>query len=105
MFVDPAEMRAGANTSYNAAWLAGEGASALSRGTVTSGIFGDFAAAEDFGTALGAAHSQHLSKLRQHETRLGTFGDKAHTVASAFIDMDQRNSQALQAVLWPTTQA
>jgi hypothetical protein len=105
MFVDPEELRAGANQSYNASWLANEGATALARGTVTSGIFGGFAAADDFGTALGDAHSQHLKKLRRHETRLGTFGDKAHTAASAFIHMDQRNSEALQAVLWPTTQA
>ncbi|CAN5859793.1 hypothetical protein BH09ACT7_BH09ACT7_19730 [soil metagenome] len=105
MFVEPAEMRAGANTSYNAAWLANEGATALARATVVSGMFGGFAAAQDFGTALGAAHSQHLSTLRQHEVWLGTVGDQAHTGASAFIDMDQRNSQALQAVLWSSTQA
>ena len=61
MFVDPEELRAGANTSYTAAWLAGEGVSALSRGSVTAGMFGGFAAADDFGAALGTAHSQHLS--------------------------------------------
>jgi hypothetical protein len=105
MFVDPEEMRSGANTSYNAAWLANEGVSALSRRTVTSGIFGGFAAADDFNTALGAAHAQHLAKLKQHETRLGSLGDKAHTAATAFVDMEERNSEALRAVLWSTTQA
>jgi hypothetical protein len=105
MFVDPEEMRTGANTSYNAAWLANEGAIALSRGRATSGIYGGFASAEDFSTALGAAHNQHLAKLKQHEARLGNLGDKAHTAASAFVDMEERNSEALRAVLWSNTQA
>ncbi|WP_099023665.1 DUF2563 family protein [Mycolicibacterium palauense] len=104
MFVDVEEMRAGAAKSYNAAWLAMEGADNLSRARVTSGIFGGFADAESFQSALSGAHTQHVARLRHHENRLGVLGDKAHTTASAFVDMEERNAEALRTVLCPNTQ-
>ncbi|MGY4710757.1 DUF2563 family protein [Mycolicibacterium sp. CBM1] len=99
MQVDVEEMRSGANRSYNAAWLAMEGADQLSRARVTTGIFGDFAAAEAFHGVLGEAHSNHVQRLRDHDSRLGVLGDKAHTTASAFLDMEDRNAEALRSVL------
>lgn len=105
MFVDVDEMRAGANTSYDASWLAMEGKEKLSRANVGSGIFGDFAAADNFESGINGAHSQHVSRLRGHETRLGKLGDHAHVAASSFIDMEKRNKQALEAVLWSPTRA
>jgi len=102
--VDVEEMRSGANRSYNAAWLALEGADQLARARVGSSIFGDFTAAESFHTAVSQAHSNHVQQLRDHESRLGVLGDKAHKTASVFIEMEERNTQALRAVLWPDTQ-
>ena len=99
MEVDVGAMRSGANRSYNASWLAAEGADLLSRSPVRSGVFGDFAAAESFHGALRQSHSNHIERLRDHEGRLGVLGDKAHTTASEFIEMEERNAQALRSVL------
>lgn len=105
MKVDVETMRTGANRSYTAAGLADEGAQALERRSVSSGIFGGFAAAGDFELIMSDAHSQHVTRLRSHERRLGVLGDKGHVAASAFVDMEERNAEALRAVAWPITQA
>jgi Protein of unknown function (DUF2563) len=98
-------MRTGANRSYAAAGLADEGAQKLARRTVATGIFGGFAAAGDFEAVMSGAHTQHVAGLRNHERRLGVLGDKAHVAAATFVEMEQRNAEALRAVAWPTTQA
>ncbi|BBZ00943.1 hypothetical protein MCHIJ_03800 [Mycolicibacterium chitae] len=105
MFVDVEQMRAGANKSYAAAGFADEGVQALSRGRVCAGMFGDFAAAELFSTGIDGAHTQHATRLRNQERRLGVLGDKTHVTASCFVDMERRNTEALQAVKWSLTQA
>ncbi|KAA0110774.1 DUF2563 family protein [Mycolicibacterium sp. P1-5] len=105
MQVDVDEMRNGANRSYNAADRAHEGASALSRAAVTSGIFGDFEAAEAFHSALSRTHTHHVARMQDHCTGLGALGDKAHQAASGFGDMEERNTEAVREVLWPNTQA
>ena len=99
MEVDVGAMRSGANRSYNAASLATEGADLLSRSPVRSGVFGDFAVAESFHGALSEAHSNHIERLRDHQSRLGVLGDKAHTTASEFVDSEERNAEALRSVL------
>lgn len=76
-----------------------EGADQLSRAVVPTGIFGDFAAAESYSAAVGEAHSNHIQRLRDHETRLGVLGAKAHKTASVFVDMEERNAEALRSVL------
>jgi len=102
--IDVEVMHTGANRSYTAAGLADEGARKLGRHTVTPGTFGGFAAAGDFEGILSGAHSQHVSRLRDQERRLGVLGDKAHAAASAFSDMERRNTDALKEVAWLTTQ-
>ena len=97
MQVDVGEMRSGANRSYNAASLAMEGADQLSRAGAS--IFGDFPAAESFHSALSDAHSNHVQRLREHENHLGVLGDKGHKTASVFVDMEERNAEALRSVL------
>ena len=98
MEVDVGAMRSGATRSYNASWLAAEGADLLSRTSVRPGTFGDFAAAESFHGALSQSHSNHVERLRDHASRLGVLGDKAHTTASGFVDMEERNTEALRSV-------
>jgi hypothetical protein len=73
-----------------------EGKQELSRSSVPNGIFGDFAVAEDFQSRIGDAHSRHVTRLRNNETRLGNLGDNAHVAASAFVDMEDRNKTALE---------
>ncbi|NTY61216.1 DUF2563 family protein [Mycolicibacterium sphagni] len=99
MQVDVGEMRSGANRSYNAASFAMEGADQLNRVSVGASIFGDFAAAESFHGALTEAHSNHIQRLREHESHLGVLGDKGHKTASVFVDMEERNAEALRSVL------
>ncbi len=99
MQVDVGEMRSGANRSYTAASLAMEGADQLGRANPVSGIFGAFPAAESFHSALSEAHSNHIQRLRSHENHLGVLGDKGHKTASVFIDMEERNAEALRSVL------
>jgi Protein of unknown function (DUF2563) len=97
--VDVGEMHSGATRSYNAAWLAMEGAGRLSRASVGASIFGKFPAAESFRGALSDAHSNHVQRLRDHERHLGVLGDKAHKTASVFVDMGERNAEAVRSVL------
>lgn len=104
MEIDVEVMRTGSNRSYTAAGLADEGARALDRGTVSAGIFGGFAAAGDFEDIMSGAHSEHVGRLRNHERRLGVLGDKGHVAATTFVDMEQRNAEALRAVAWQITQ-
>ncbi len=99
MEVDVGAMRSGANRSYNAAWLAAEGADLLSRASVRAGSFGEFAAAESFHGALSQSHSNHIERLCDYESQLGILGDKAHTTATGFVDMEERNAEALRSVL------
>jgi hypothetical protein len=40
-----------------------------------------------------------------HQSNLGALGDKAHRTASAFRDMEDRNTAALRSVPWPITPA
>jgi len=102
--VDVEVMRIGSNRSYTAASLADEGAQALARGTVSAGIFGGFAAAGDFEEIISGAHAEHMDRLGNHERRLGVLGDKGHVAATTFVDMEQRNAEALRAVAWQITQ-
>jgi Protein of unknown function (DUF2563) len=103
--IDVEVMHTGAHRSYTAAGLADEGARKLALRSVTSGMFGGFAAAGDFESILADAHSQQVARLRDGERRLGVLGDKAHAAAGAFTDMERRNADALSEVAWLTTQA
>ena len=99
MQVDVEEMRSGANRSYSAAWLADEAAEHLSRMTLAANLFGAFPAARSFGAKLERTHRGQIDLLRRHQARLNTVGDNAHTAATAFEDMEDRNAEALHFVL------
>jgi hypothetical protein len=103
--VDLDEMRAGADRSYSASDFAADAVERLARGRFSSGIFGAFGAAESFHTTVGEAHSNHLRRMDAHQSNLGALGDKAHRTASAFRDMEDRNTAALRSVPWPITPA
>ncbi|WP_156688656.1 DUF2563 family protein [Mycobacterium sp. Marseille-P9652] len=99
MFVDPKLLRMGGNDSRRAGDHAHEGAAALSRGPLSSGMFGDFAAADAFHEAISSAHAQHIANLTAHHEALASFGTKADQTANGFIDMDNHNAAEMRDVL------
>jgi hypothetical protein len=98
MFVNTGTLHTGANDSHRAGEHAHDGANHLSGTSPVSGMFGDFAAADAFHEAVTEAHTHHTTKLRAHQQTLSSVGDKAHTVATAFSEMDERNASKLKAV-------
>ena len=98
MHVNTEGLRSGAGTSYNAADHAYEGAGNLSRAAIASGIFGDFAEADSFYEAVSGAHRRHVSMIESHYDKLGAAGDKAHSAAADFAEMEKRNEARLRAV-------
>jgi hypothetical protein len=98
MFVNTGTLQTGANDSHRAGEHADDGANHLLRTSPVAGMFGDFAAAEAFHEAVTQAHTHHTAKLRAHQHTLSNVGDKAHTVATAFSEMDERNASKLKAV-------
>ncbi|OJZ64759.1 hypothetical protein BRW65_28695 [Mycobacterium paraffinicum] len=98
MFVDTELLHSGGNESHRAGGHAQEGADQLARGPLASGMFGDFAAADAFHSAVTAAHTQHVKNLQGHQQTLTDVGSKAHHAAKGFTSMDQQNASDLEAV-------
>ncbi|OBJ38848.1 hypothetical protein A5621_13025 [Mycobacterium colombiense] len=98
MFVDTELLHSGGNQSHRAGGHAQEGADQLAGGTVASGMFGDFAAADAFHSAVAAAHGQHVKTLQGHSETLTGVGTKAHTAANGFTNMDKNNAAEMQAL-------
>lgn len=98
MFVDTDLLHSGGNQSHRAGGHAQEGADQLAGGTVASGMFGDFAAADAFHRAVAAAHGQHMKILQGHSETLTGVGTKAHHAANGFTTMDKNNATAMQAL-------
>lgn len=98
MFVDTGLLHSGADESHRAGGHAQEGADRLSRGPLMSGMFGEFAAAEEFHDAVRSAHTEHVKTLQAHQEALTAVGSKAHLAANGFADMDARNAAAERAV-------
>jgi len=98
MFVDTELLHSGGNQSHRAGGHAQEGADHLAEGTVASGMFGDFTAADTFHNAVTAAHGQHVKNLRGHGETLTGVGTKAHHAANGFTNMDRHNAAEMQAL-------
>jgi Protein of unknown function (DUF2563) len=98
MFVDPSLLRTGGNTSRRAGGHAQEGADHLARGPLSSGMFGEFDAAEAFHEAVSSAHTQHVANLQAHHQSLTAIGHNAHSTAAAFTNMDDGNAEEMRAV-------
>ncbi|OBH45494.1 DUF2563 family protein [Mycobacterium mantenii] len=98
MFVDTELLHSGGNQSHRAGGHAQEGADQLAGGTVASGMFGDFDAANDFHSAVAAAHGQHVKTLQGHSETLTGVGTKAHHAATGFTNMDSQNAAEMQAL-------
>ena len=100
MFVDTDLLHSGGNDSHRAGGHARDGADQLSRGPLTSGMFGGFPAADTFHEAVTVAHAQHVKNLQAHQEALTGLGHKAHYAANGFTNMDDRNAATERAVRW-----
>ncbi|BBU24741.1 DUF2563 family protein [Mycobacterium xenopi] len=98
MFVDTGSLHSGADDSHRAGGHAGDSANHLAGTSPVAGMFGDFAAAHEFHQAVSQAHTHHTNELRGHQQTLSDVGDKARTAATAFTDMEERNTVKLDAV-------
>jgi hypothetical protein len=98
MFVDTGWLHSGADHSHRAGRHAQVGADQLSRGPLSSGMFGDFAAADVFQEAVSSAHAVHVKTLQSHQHALTDVGVKAHQAATAFSAMDEHNATKLRVV-------
>lgn len=99
MFVDTAKLHSGAAESYRASEHAQAGADHLSGVSPAAGMFGDFAAADDFHDAVSAAHANHVNALRNHGENLHDVGARAHRAGYSFSAMDDRNAEELRELL------
>lgn len=98
MFVDTDLLHAGGNQSHQAGGHVQEGTDHLSAGPLGAGMFGDFAAAEQFHGAVTSAHARHVKDLLTHQETLTDVGRRAHNAANGFTDMDEANAGKLRAV-------
>jgi Protein of unknown function (DUF2563) len=98
MFVNTDLLHSGASESRNGGSHAGDGADHLSRTSPTAGMFGDFAAADEFHESVAQAHSGHTAQLRAHQATLEHVANRASTAATAFTKMDAQNAAQVKAV-------
>ena len=98
MFVDTAKLHSGAAESHRASEHAQAGANHLSGAPPVAGMFGDFAAADDFHDALSAAHAHHVKALQNHQENLNDVGAKAHRAGYAFSATEDHNTKVLREV-------
>ena len=99
MRVNPAELHSGAAKSFRASEHAQAGANHLSGAAPVAGMFGDFADADDFYTALSVAHAHHVQSLQNHQESLNDVGTRAHHAGYAFTAMDERGAEELRELL------
>ncbi|GAB7145147.1 DUF2563 family protein [Mycobacterium riyadhense] len=98
MFVDTGLLHSAGDDSHRAGEHAQDGTDRLSRGPLLSRMFGDFAAAEAFHDAVGAAQAQHVRTLRAHQEALTAVGGRARQAAAEFAEMDHGNAAKVRAV-------
>jgi len=98
MFVDTAMLHSGAAQSHRASEHAQDGANHLSGAAPVAGMFGNFAAADDFHDAVSAAHDHHVKTLQNHQQNLNDVGAKTHHVAYSFSATEDNNTKVLRDV-------
>jgi Protein of unknown function (DUF2563) len=97
MFVDTEWLHSGANQTHRAARYAQDGADQLSGAPLSSGMFGDFAAADRYHEAISTTHSRHVKTFRAHQETLAALGNNVRAAAAAFTQMDELNAAKLRA--------
>jgi hypothetical protein len=98
MKVEPDVLKDGADVSRNAGRIVGNGADALARASLPTGMFGDFAAAHGFHTALTAGHQSYVRGMRGNHRTLTDVGDKVHNAATTFEETEADNKAAIDHI-------
>lgn len=98
MRVEPDVLKDGAEVSRNAGRIVGNGADALAQASLPAGMFGDFAAAHDFHSALTVGHQSHVRAMRGNHRTLTDVGDKVHHAATAFEQTEADNKAEIDTV-------
>ncbi|OBK28733.1 hypothetical protein A5634_01280 [Mycobacterium asiaticum] len=98
MFVDPALLRSGGSESRRASEHIDQAAEHLSRASMQSQLFGDFAAADTFHAATGAVLADHARVMSGNSESLGAVSRSAHVAAASFTAMDESNAAAVEVV-------
>ena len=98
MFAATAQLHSGASESRRASEHAQAGVNHLSGATPVAGMFGSFAAADDFHDAVSAAHAYHVKALHNHQENLNDVGTKAHRAGYAFSATVDHNTKVLREV-------
>ncbi|MGV9797807.1 DUF2563 family protein [Mycobacterium sp. NPDC003449] len=89
MFVDSEVLRCGAEFSRSAGAVTQHGADRFAAVQLLPKVFGDFAEAEEFASALNRAHQAHVASMHRHQSTLDALADKAHTAATVFVRQDE----------------
>ena len=82
MFVNTELLHSGAAESHRAGAHAQDAADHLSRGPLSSGMFGGFPAAEAFHDAVSVAHAKHVKSSQAHQETLTAIGGQAQRAAA-----------------------
>jgi alanine racemase len=93
--VDTALLRSGSDSSGFAGAAARKAASRLTEASLPQGIFGHFAAAESFHSAVSTARDSHVQRAQDHDARLSDISSKGHIGARAMADTDAGAAEAI----------
>lgn len=88
---------AGGDSCQYAAGSARRAANRLGEATVSSGIFGDFAEAQTFRSAVSVAHQRHREQLETDHSTLAGLSGKADTAAAAFTNTDESGAAQIES--------
>lgn len=97
MFIDTDLLRMGAAFSDSAGTLVQRGANEFGAAQPRGGIFGDFAAAEQFHQALSQTQDRHARNMQGHYTALTTLAGKANDAAVTFVSKDTESAATIDS--------
>ena len=93
--VDTGLLRSGSDYSGFAGAAAKKAANRLTEASLPQGMFGDFAAAQEFHGAVSTARDSHVQRSQDHEARLTDISSKGHIGARAMANTDAGAAEAI----------
>src|SRR5690349_21406017 len=93
--VDSGLLRSGSDSSGFAGAAARKAANRLTEASLPQGIFGEFAAAQAFHSAVSTARDGHVQRSQDHHARLTDIESKGHIGARVVTDTDAGASAAI----------
>jgi hypothetical protein len=95
--VDTGLLRSGSDSSGFAGAAARKAANRLTEASLPQGIFGDFAGADAFHSAVSTARDDHVQRSRDHDARLTDISSKGHIGARVLADTDAVAAEAIDS--------